>query len=185
MLKNSCKLALIFFVFLIINSCAFAQEEAPKEQSNKEQSDWLHNQSNNFWIKKPLGWDRADKGLTGDLNEELVSPKRDAFIEVYAAKLAGYMTPEIMANSWEVSMKEKLKYLQKRISSEQIKVEGASGILRVYQSNRKEDVLKTYTLYVYQNGKTFVVVGIFPEKLAADYEAAVKEAVLSFRLVSP
>jgi len=180
MLKNICKLAVLFFVFLIMNSNVLAQEETPKAQP-----DWLQNQSHNFWIKKPLGWGRAEKGLTSDLAEEFVSSNHDAFIEVYAAKLAGYMTSEILANSWEESIRKKLKYLQKRISSEQINVEGANGILRAYQSDRKGDMLKTYALYVYQNGKTFVVVGIFPEKLALDYEAAIKESVLSFRLVSP
>ncbi len=184
MLKNSCKLGLIFFAFLIINSCVFAQEETP-EATPKAQSDWLHNQNHSFWIKEPLGWERAEKGLTGDLAEEFISPKRDAFIEVYAAKLAGYMSVEIMANSWEESTRRKLKYLQRRISSEKINVEGANGILRIYQSDRKGDMLKTYTLYVYQNGRTFVIVGIFPEKLAVDYEAAVKESLSSFRLVSP
>jgi len=180
MLEDIRKLVILFFLFLIISPAVFAQEIAAEEQS-----DWLHNQSHNFWIKKPLAWDRTEKGLAGDLAEEFVGPKRDAFVEIYAAKLAGYMSSEILANSWEESTRKQLKYLQKRIYSEAVTVEGASGILRVYQSDRKGDVLKTYTLYIYQNGKTFVVVGIFPEKLAVDYEAVVKESVLSFRLVSP
>ncbi len=175
------KLSGLFLVFMAICLYCFAQEEAPKPKA----ADWLHNQNAGFWIKNPAGWDRSQEGLTGDLVEEMVSPKRDAFIEVYSAKLAGYMTSEMLANGWEESTRKKLKYLQKRISSEGINVPGASGILRVYQSDRKGDMLKTYSLYVYYNSRSFVVVGIFPEKSAADYEEAVKEAILSFRPVSP
>lgn len=180
MAKNICKLAILISAFLIMNYYVFAQGEAPKAQS-----EWLHNQDHDFWVKKPVGWDRAEKGLTGDLAEELISPKRDAFVEIYAAKMPGYMTSELLANGWDESMGRKLKFLQKRISSEQVNVDGASGILRLYQSGRKGEMLKTYALYLYKGGKTFVAVGIFPESLAVDYEAAVKESVLSFRLVSP
>jgi hypothetical protein len=181
MLKNICKLAELFLVLVIMNAGALAQETAPETQP-----DWLHNQGHNFWIKKPLGWERAEKGLEGDLVEELVSPKHDAFVEVYAAKLAEYMSSEMLANSWEESTRKQLKSPQKRISSEQVNIEGGSGgILRLYQSDRKENVLKTYTLYICQNGKTYVVVGIFPQQMASGYEAAVKEMVLSFRLIAP
>jgi len=146
----------------------------------------IYNLDYNFWINMPSQWERVKGPFGGDQAEQLIDPLRNAFVEVYASRMPQKVTLQYIADNWEVKAQEKnIAYVQKRISSEEREIKGAQAILRIYEGTAATVIFKSYILFCYHKDMAYVVIGVFPKKFARKYEALVKKAALSFRLIEP
>jgi hypothetical protein len=175
--KSAAALFICFIIFIMLSS---------QDVFAGLKSGLIYNLDYNFWINMPPDWERVKGPLGGDQVEQLIDPSCNAFVEVYASRMPQEVTLQYICDKWEAEAQGKnIAYVQKRISSEQQEIKGAQAVLRTYEGSVATVEFKSYILFSYHKDMAYVVIGVFPKKLARKYEASVKRAVLSFRLMEP
>ena len=120
-----------------------------------------------FQIQTPPHWhDRTDR-IDNDLKQQVMAPGKDAFIEVYAVR-SGKIGVQAIADSMEHTMRSRGKaFLQNRISSKPVHVDGNPGIIREYSGHYNGTLLQAFALYTYDRGRAFTIFGVYAENEAA------------------
>ncbi|MBP7056688.1 MAG: hypothetical protein KBB52_07530 [Candidatus Omnitrophica bacterium] len=163
-----------------ISSFAFYIQKAIAE----EELIWINNAQFNFWIKKPMTWRRDEPNPANDLAERFLEPVRiDAFVEVYANNnMPANMSSDMLADALE---QKGVSYLQQRVSSEPAYVSALPAVMRKYTSFYQNEPLIAYALSFYNQGKAVMVVGVFKQSMAYQFERLVRESMMSLSLKPP
>lgn len=145
---------------------------------------WINNIQFNFWVKKPVTWHRDPPNPANDLAERFREPVNvEAFVEIYANNnMPLNATSEMMANALE---QKALPYLQQRLSSDQVYVSGVQATARRYTSVYQNIPLTTYTISYCNQGKAVMIVGVYRQSMAHQFDMLVKESVMSLSLNPP
>ncbi|WP_432734989.1 hypothetical protein [Maridesulfovibrio sp. FT414] len=138
-----------------------------------------------FWIQTPNGWTENTQGLSNDLKKQVISPDRNAFIEVYAARGNNPGLQAIADGMEQGILNRGGVYFQNRLSSRNVQVDGHPGIFREYSSNYNGNRLHAYGLYTYARGGAVVAIGVYVEQLAGQYRNLVYNSVNSLRFSPP
>lgn len=138
-----------------------------------------------FWIQTPTDWTHKTEGLSEDLKKQVISPDRNAFIEIYAA--AGNNPGlQILADSMEQAIIQRGGvYFQDRIASRNIMQDNHPAIFREYSSYYNGNKLHAYGLFTYANGGAIVAIGVFAEPFAQQYQKIVHQSINSLRFSPP
>ncbi|WP_421903223.1 hypothetical protein [Maridesulfovibrio sp.] len=138
-----------------------------------------------FWIQTPTGWTHNTQGLSEDLKKQVISPDRNAFIEVYAAagNNPGLQT---IADGMERGILQRGgAYFQNRITSRNVMQDNHPAIFREYSSYYNGNQLHAYAIFTYANGGAVVAIGVFAEALAHQYQNLVYQSINSLRFSPP
>lgn len=148
---------------------------------------WLHNQDIGFWLPRPSGWTASPPQAGSDLAAQLVDNGRNALVEVYAQRMkpGQSMTAPALADAWEQRMSGRAPYLKQRLLSRDISLDGAAAIYREYRGEHQGVVLDAALAYCVHQGKALVLVGVWPERMAATMSRTVKESVTGLRFSPP
>ncbi|TIH17149.1 hypothetical protein D0S45_08285 [Marinifilum sp. JC120] len=167
-LKHSVSLVLLAMVLLLCN----AQPGAAYDDYD-------------FWIQTPTGWTHNTQGLSEDLKKQVISPDRNAFVEVYAA--AGNNPGlQAIADGMERGILQRGgAYFQNRIASRNIMQDNHPAIFREYSSYYNGNRLHAYAIFTYANGGAIVAIGVFAESFASQYQNLVRQSINSLRFSPP
>lgn len=138
-----------------------------------------------FWIQTPNGWTHNTQGLSNDLKKQVISPDRNAFVEVYAAEGANPGLQAIADGMERGILNRGGVYFQNRISSRNVMVDGHPAIFREYNSNYNGNPLHAYAIYSYANRGAVVAIGVFAEQFTQQYQTLVYQSVTSLRFSPP
>ncbi|WP_320172242.1 hypothetical protein [Maridesulfovibrio sp.] len=138
-----------------------------------------------FWIQTPTGWTTNTQGLSDDLKKQVISPDRNAFVEVYAAKGNNPGLQRIADGMEQGILNRGGVYFQNRISSRNVQADGHPAIFREYSSTYNGSRLHAYGLYTYANGGAVVAIGVYAEQFAGQYRNLVYNSVTSLRFSPP
>ncbi len=138
-----------------------------------------------FWIQTPNGWTQNTQGLSNDLKKQVISPDRNAFIEVYAAEGSNPGLQRIADGMEQGILNRGGIYFQNRISSSNVMADGHPAIFREYNSNYNGNRLHAYALYTYANKGAVVAIGVFVQQFASQYQNPVYQSVTSLRFTPP
>lgn len=160
----------LLFIFILLSSC----RGVANAYDNYD-----------FWIQTPNGWMQNTQGLSADLKKQVLSPDKNAFIEVYAAEGANPGLQAIADGMERGILNRGGVYFQNRIASRQVDVDGHPAIFREYKSTYNGSRLHAYALYTYANKGAVVAIGVFAEQFASQYQDLVYRSVTSLRFTSP
>ncbi|NDV27834.1 hypothetical protein [Desulfovibrio sp. JC010] len=138
-----------------------------------------------FWIQTPDNWNETTHGLSSDLKKQVISPDRNAMIEVYAAKGNNPGLQVIADGMEEHGLNNGAAYFRNRISSKNIMQDNHPAIFREYSSNHEGNRLHAYAIFAYGNGGAVMAVGVFAEALSHQYQNIVYECIKSLRFSPP
>ena len=134
-----------------------------------------------FQIQTPPHWHNRTDRLDNDLKQQVMAPGKEAFIEVYAVR-SGNIGVQAIADSMEQTMRNRGKaFLQNRISSKTVHVDGNPGIIREYSGHYNGNSLQAFALYTYDRGQAFTIFGVYAENEAARYRETVYTSITSLR----
>ncbi|WP_320174404.1 hypothetical protein [Maridesulfovibrio sp.] len=138
-----------------------------------------------FWIQTPTGWTHNTQGLSEDLKKQVISPDRNAFIEVYAASGNNPGLQTIADGMEQGILQRGGAYFQNRIASRNIMQDNHPAIFREYSSYYNGNRLHAYAIFTYANGGAVVAIGVFVESLAHQYQNLVYQSINSLRFSPP
>ena len=138
-----------------------------------------------FWIQTPNDWTENTEGLTNDLKKQVVSPDRNAFVEVYAASGNNPGLQTIADGMEKAILSRGGVYFQNRISSRNVMQDNHPAIFREYSSFYNGNKLHAYAIYAYAKGGAVVAIGVFAEDFAGKYQNLVYECINSLRFSPP
>lgn len=138
-----------------------------------------------FWIQTPNEWTENTEGLSEDLKKQVISPDRNAFIEVYAASGNNPGLQAIADGMEQAILSRGGAYFQNRISSRNIMQDNHPAIFREYSSYYNGNRLHAYAIYAYAKGGAVVAIGVYAEALASSYQNLVYECLNSLRFSPP
>ncbi|WP_319764374.1 hypothetical protein [Maridesulfovibrio sp.] len=138
-----------------------------------------------FWIQTPTAWTQNTQGLSNDLKKQVISPDRNAFIEVYAAPGNNPGLQTIADHMEKGILNRGGAYFQNRINSRNIMQDNHPAIFREYSSFYNGNRLHAYAIFTYANGGAVVAIGVFAESFAQQYQNLVYQSINSLRFSPP
>ncbi|NWH03774.1 hypothetical protein [Desulfobacter latus] len=134
-----------------------------------------------FQIQIPPDWHNRTDHPDNDLKQQVMAPGNEAFIEVYVVR-SGTIGVQAIADSMEQTMRSRGKaFVQNRISSTSLHVDGNPGIIREYSGHYNGMLLNAAALYTYDRGRAFAVFGVYAENKAARYRETIYTSITSLR----
>ena len=138
-----------------------------------------------FWLLRPQGWQIRSGKLGGGMLRQYVEPRHNALVEVYAYK-ADQLDVHRLAELWEKRARQnKIVYVQQRTSSRDVTVDTGPAVLRAYQGDNQGHPIESLILYAINQGKAYVVVGVWAKEGDATLASKVRRCVTSLRFSDP
>ncbi len=152
--------------------------KAPKGTS------WLSFEEKGFWLAGPKGWKHGKP--EGDLAAQLFEGKKNAFIEVYADKVAR-ASLEKLFDAWEVGIRKRLPtvFVKRSEKSDRTLGCGTPAQFRKYNGTTGGAKVTARVVFTTKDGRACVAVGIYVDRHSKSFKSLVMRSVTSLRLKKP